>query len=136
MVNVLLVDDHAPVRRLLRELLETYADLSIVGEAVTGEDALVQAATLQPAVVILDIHLPKMNGIQATKLLKLQNPSIAVIGLTAGEPRVEEIELISAAGATTLLNKAEVINALYPSILRAVQELRTPREHPSYELGP
>lgn len=136
MVNVLLVDDHAQMRQLLREMLETYADVSIVGEAVTGEDALLQAATLQPAVVILDIHMPKMNGIQATKLLKLQNPSIAVIGLTAGEPRVEEMELISAAGATALLNKADVINALYPSILQAVQEHQTPREYPSYELGP
>jgi DNA-binding NarL/FixJ family response regulator len=77
-----------------------------------------------------------MNGIQATKLLKLQNPSIAVIGLTAGEPRIEEIELISAAGAAALLNKADVIDALYPSILQAVQEHRLPREHPSYELGP
>jgi DNA-binding NarL/FixJ family response regulator len=125
-IRILIVDDYSLMRRLLREMLETYADLRIVGEAITGEDALLQAATLQPAVVILDIHLPKMNGIQATKLLKLQNPSIAVIGLTAAEPRVEEIELISAAGAAALLNKADIIDALYPSIVGALRRLKNP----------
>jgi DNA-binding NarL/FixJ family response regulator len=126
MLNVLLVDDHAYMRRLLREMLETYPNVTVVGEAENGEDALLQAAALQPAVVILDIHLPKMNGIQATKLLKLQNPSLAVVGLTAGAPRLEETELLSAAGAAALLNKADVIDALYPTMLQALTRVQHP----------
>lgn len=120
MIDVLLVDDHPVMRRLLREMVETYADLSIVGEAETGEDAVTQAATLRPSVVIIDVHLPTLNGIQATKLIRLQNPFTAVIGLTAGEPRPEETAMMLAAGAAALMNKAEVLQALYPSILEAV----------------
>ena len=109
------------MRRLLREMLETYADLTIVGEAETGEDAVTQAAQLQPAVVIIDIHLPTLNGIQATKLIKLRSPFTAVIGLTAGEPRDTEKELILAAGGAALINKAEVFEVLHPSIQEAVR---------------
>ena len=59
-------------------------------------------------------------------MLKLQNPSLAIIGLTADEPRLEEMGLISAAGAAVLLNKADVIDALYPSIIQAVKALLNP----------
>ena len=82
-IPVLLVDDHPKMRRFLREMLETYADLTVVGKAETGEEAVTKAAQLQPAVVIIDINLPRLNGIQATKLIRLQNPRTAVIVLTA-----------------------------------------------------
>jgi two-component system, NarL family, response regulator LiaR len=125
MIDVLLVDDHPVMRQFLREMLESYADLTIVGEAQNGEDAVAQATTLQPSVVIIDINLPTMNGIQATKLIKLQSPFTAVIGLTAGVQGHNENAMI-AAGATAVINKAEVFEALYPSILEAVRRLRSP----------
>ena len=125
MIGVLLVDDHPVMRRLLREMLETYDDLTIVGEAENGEDAVAQAAKLHPSVVIIDIHLPILNGIQATKLIKLRSPFTAVIGLTAGEPRHTEKEMIIAAGGAAVINKGEVIEALYPSILEALRRLST-----------
>jgi len=121
MIDVLLVEDHPQMRRLLREMVETYADLTLVGEAETGEDAVAQAAQLQPSVVIIDIHLPTLNGIQATKQIKLRSPFTAVIGLTAGEPRDTEKELLLAAGGAALINKAEVFEALHPSIQEAVR---------------
>jgi DNA-binding NarL/FixJ family response regulator len=120
MIDVFLVDDHPLMRRFLREMLETYADLTIVGEAETGEEAVTQAARLQPSVVIMDIHLPTLNGIQATKLIKAQSPSTAVIGLTAGEPHPTEKSLIFAAGGAALINKEEALISLHRSIHEAV----------------
>jgi DNA-binding NarL/FixJ family response regulator len=120
MIDVLLVDDHPLMRRLLREMLETYADLTIVGEAETGEEALTQSERLRPSVVIMDIHLPTLNGIQATKLIKAQSPSTVVIGLTAGPPQPAERELIFAAGGAALINKEEAFVSLHRSIHEAV----------------
>jgi DNA-binding NarL/FixJ family response regulator len=125
MIDILLVEDHPQVRRLLRGLLETYADLRIVGEAQSGEEALSLVATLQPAVVIIDIHLPGLNGIQTTKLIRHECSLIAVIGLTAGEPSDEETALMQAAGGVGLFDKAAVIEALYPAIHEAVKHLQT-----------
>lgn len=124
MIDILLVEDHPQVRRLLRELLATYADLRIVGEAQSGEEALSLVATLQPAVVIIDIHLPALNGIQTTKLIRRQCPLIAVIGLTAGEPSGDETALMEAAGGAGLFDKAAIIEALYPAIHEAVKHLQ------------
>jgi DNA-binding NarL/FixJ family response regulator len=121
MIDVLLVDDHPQMRRLLRDMLETYADLTIVGEAETGEEAVTAAIRLHPSVVIIDIHLPTLNGIQATKLIKLQSPSTAVVGLTAGDPLPTEKELLFAAGGVALINKADVFEALHLSIHEAVR---------------
>jgi DNA-binding NarL/FixJ family response regulator len=124
MIDILLVEDHPQVRRLLRELLATYADLRIVGEAQSGEEALSLVATLQPAVVIIDIHLPALNGIQTTKLIRHACPLIAVIGLTAGKPSHEEAALMQAAGGAGLFDKAAVIEALYPAICEAITHLK------------
>jgi DNA-binding NarL/FixJ family response regulator len=96
-----------------------------VGEVETGEQAVTQAESLQPSVVILDLQLSTLNGIQVTKLIKLQCPSIAVVGLTAGEPRHEETQLILA-GPAALIHKADVIDALDPSILEAIRRLKNP----------
>lgn len=125
MIDVLLVDDHPMMRQLLRQMVETYADLTIVGEAENGEDAVTQAAALQPSVVLIDVHLPAMNGIQATKLIKVLSPSSAVIGLTAGAPG-ESNQTMIAAGAAAVIDKAEVLESLYPLILDVVRQLKSP----------
>ena len=125
MIDILLVDDHPVMRQLLRDLLESYADLTIVGEAGNGEDAVSEATKLQPSVVIIDIKLPTMTGIQATGLIKLRSPFTAIIGLTAGVQGHTEKAMI-AAGAAAVINKAEVFEALYPSILEAVRQLKSP----------
>ena len=75
MINVLIVDDHPVMRELLRQVLEVYPDVAIAAEAINGEDAVRQAAGLQPAAAIVDIHLPMMDGIEATKQIKLQRPA-------------------------------------------------------------
>ena len=124
MIHVLLVDDHPVMRELLRQVLEVYSDLSIVEEAVNGEDAVTLATRLQPTVAIVDIRMPTMNGIEATKRIRAQSPSTVVIGLTAGAPDQEDMEMI-AAGATNVIDKADVVRSLYPAIVDAVNRLKT-----------
>jgi len=66
--------------------LAPYSGISVIGEAGTGDDDVTEARRLRPAVAIIDFQLPTMSGIEATKLIKLESPSTAVIGLTAGVP--------------------------------------------------
>jgi len=124
LIEVLLVDDHPDVRRLLREMIETYEDLIIVGEAVNGEDAVLLASTLKPAVVVMDVHLPVLSGVAAASLIKTHHPCIAIIALTAGDPRDEE-KAMTIAGAASVINKADVLHALHPAIVDAVKPVKS-----------
>ncbi len=80
--RLLLADDHALMRQVLRAILETYPNLSIVGEAADGMEAVSMAAALKPDGIIMDVNMPKMDGIQATKQIKAAQPAISVIGLS------------------------------------------------------
>lgn len=82
-VRVLLVDDHAVVRQGLRLFLSLDLGIEVVGEAANGEEALVEADRLSPHVVVMDLMMPVMDGIQATRLLRRQHPDIEVIALTS-----------------------------------------------------
>jgi DNA-binding NarL/FixJ family response regulator len=123
MIDVLLVDDHPVMRELLRQVLEVYPDISIVAEASNGEDAVMQATQLQPAVAIIDVHLPTMSGVEATKRIRLQSPSTVVFGLTAGGPNHEDTAMISA-GANKVIDKADVVYSLYPAIVAGVNSFK------------
>jgi len=114
-VGVLLVDDHAMVRQGLKTMLENYADVEVVGEACDGEEALVCTEQLNPAVVVMDINMPKMNGIEATTRLKARYPDLAIIGLSvnAGE---ENQKAMKKAGATSLITKEAAVEQLYAAI--------------------
>jgi DNA-binding NarL/FixJ family response regulator len=81
-IRVLLVDDHAMVRQGLRCALEVYPNIEVVGEASNGDQAIECVAKVQPTVVVMDIVMPKMDGIAATRLIRTQYPHIAVVGLT------------------------------------------------------
>ena len=124
-VGVLLVDDHAVVRQGLRTMLESYADVEVLGEACDGEEALVCTERLNPAVVIMDINMPKMNGIEATARLKARYPDIDIIGLSvnAGE---ENQKAMKKAGATSLITKEAAVDQLYA----AIQETTFRGTHP------
>jgi DNA-binding NarL/FixJ family response regulator len=106
-------------------LIETFGDLKIVGEAADGEEAVLLAAKLKPHVVVMDVHLPLLSGVAATTLVKLNNPFIAVIGLTAGDPREDE-KAMTIAGAAAVLHKSDALHALYPAIVDAVQRVKNP----------
>ena len=96
-------------------MLESYADVEVVGEACDGEEALVCTEQLNPAVVVMDINMPKMNGIEATAHLKARYPDLTIIGLSvnAGE---ENQQAMKKAGATSLITKEAAVDQLYAAI--------------------
>lgn len=88
-IRILLVDDHDLVRMGLAVFIEVYDDLQLVGEAANGEEALKLSGKLHPNVVLMDLMMPVMDGITATRLIRRQFPHIQVIGLTSSmEPEI------------------------------------------------
>ena len=79
--RILLVDDHERIRDALRKLIASYTDVEIVAEAGDGQEAITQAASCQPEIILMDINMPRMNGIQATTVIKKSSKSTAIIGL-------------------------------------------------------
>jgi len=114
-IRVLLVDDHAMVRQGLRSVLESYQDIAVVGEASNGEEALAGVAMYRPAIVVMDINMPKMNGIEATAAIRKRYPEIGVIGLSV-QSGGEIQQAIVKAGAAVLLNKEAAVEQLYHAI--------------------
>jgi DNA-binding NarL/FixJ family response regulator len=114
--RLLLADDQQPFREGLRALLQSVPDLEVVGEATTGAEAVALAETLQPDVVLMDIKMPGMNGIEATDKILTASPHIGVIVLTM----FDDDEMVFAAlraGARGYVLKG----ALKAEILRAIR---------------
>jgi signal transduction histidine kinase/ActR/RegA family two-component response regulator len=115
MIRLLLVDDHTMVRQGLRSLLESYEDVMIVGEGSNGEEAIELVEQLRPALVVMDLNMPKKNGIEATARIKAQWPETAVIGLSVHAEEEARRAVINAGGAV-LLTKEAAVDELYRTI--------------------
>jgi CheY-like chemotaxis protein/anti-sigma regulatory factor (Ser/Thr protein kinase) len=121
-IRVLLIDDHAMIRQGLRTMLETYQDIHVVGEAANGEEAITLAHTIQPDVVLMDMNMPKLNGIEATARIKRDFADMVVVGLSVNADRGNRDAMIQA-GAATLLAKEAPVEELYQAIRSAVESL-------------
>ncbi len=84
-IRVLIADDHPVFRDGLRILLGSVPETEVVGEVSTGDEAIVQAATLQPDVILMDLHMPGLNGIEATRTILRASPHIGILVLTMFE---------------------------------------------------
>jgi NarL family two-component system response regulator LiaR len=92
-IRVLLVDDHPMVRRGLAAILKAFDDLELAGEAANGEEAVQRCAEVQPGVVLMDLIMPGMDGVAATRAIRERFPPVRVIALTS----FREEELVQAA---------------------------------------
>jgi two-component system response regulator NreC len=128
-ISVLIADDHTIVRSGVRLLLEAESDIRVVGEALNGREALELAESLQPDVVLMDISMPEMDGLEATKQLKTRFPHINVLVLTMHRSDDYFFEMLKVGASGYILKGAktsELINAvrivqrgevfLYPSM--------------------
>lgn len=118
-VQILLADDHVMVRQGLKAVLESYTNVEIVGEAGDGQEALAGVHRLRPEVVIMDINMPKKNGIEATGEIKTHFPSIIVIGISVNVSGDNETAMLKA-GASRLLTKEAAVEQLHHVIQEEV----------------
>ena len=114
-IRVLLVDDHAGLRKSLAALLRAEPDITVVGEAANGQLAIEQALALQPDVVLMDIDMPVLNGIEATRRLRAEAPGLHILGFSMHqEPAL--VQRIVEAGAVGFVGKADPVETLLAAI--------------------
>lgn len=119
-IKVLLVDDHAIMRDGIRALLNLYDDVEIVGEASEGKEAIEKAQELVPDVVVMDIAMPGMDGLEATRRIKKNNPNVKVLVLTQHDNREYILAAIKAGTAGYVPKKA--LGSELVSAIRAVRK--------------
>ena len=114
-MTILLVEDHSPTRAEVRALLEREPDMTVVGEAVCGEDAVSLARELRPDIIVMDILLPGINGVEASRLIHAERPSIRILALSNhfGESLVQAI---LTAGGMGYVRKSRAFEELIPAL--------------------
>ncbi len=118
-IRVLLADDHAVVRQGIANLLEDQPDIEIIAQASDGQEAVDLASKLLPDVILMDMSMPKLNGVEATRLICNERPAIRVIGLSMFE-EAERAQAIRDAGAVDYLTKSGPAEVLLHSIRTSV----------------
>ena len=132
-IRVLLADDHTLVREGIRMCLEALGDIAVVGEAANGQEAVERALGLEPDVVLMDISMPVLSGIEATARIKKERPTVQVVGLSMYDNEEYVTRLLQAGASGYVLKRsaatelAAAVRAahegeafLYPSIARRV----------------
>jgi NarL family two-component system response regulator LiaR len=143
-IRVLITDDHAILRKGIRALLSTEADMEVVGEAANGVEALAQARALRPDVILMDLVMPEMDGIEATRRITAELPGVHVLVLTSFAADDKVFPAIKAGalgyilkdtGPADLVQAIRQVHAGQPSLepavaLRVLHELSHPPQQP------
>ena len=143
-IRVLIVDDHTIVRKGIRALLAEIEGLEVVGEAADGQEAVAQAETLHPDVILMDLAMPKMDGIEATRQIKASQPESRILVMTSFAADDKVFPAIKAGALGYLLKEStpeDLVQAihqiyrgessLHPTIARKVlQEITHPADRP------
>jgi DNA-binding NarL/FixJ family response regulator len=114
-VTILLADDHTIVRQGLKLILSAHADLQVVGEAANGREAVELAAKLRPDIVLLDVQMPELNGMEATRKMVAANPRIRILVLSMHKEAVYVREILRAGARGYILKDAidtELLSAI------------------------
>ncbi len=106
-IRVVLADDHAVVRKGIREFLEQSGDITVVAEATDGPEAIKLVAEHQPDVAVLDVQMPGVTGIEATRRIKAEHPSVRVLVLTAYDDDPYIFALLQAGASGYILKTAD-----------------------------
>ncbi len=122
-LRILIVDDHGIVRAGIRSLLENRADMEVIGEAAGGEEAVEKAIRLQPELVLMDIAMPGMNGIEATRRIKKELPEVVVLVLTMHDDEEFFFPIIRAGASGYILKETDPHELLYA--IRVVRQGQT-----------
>ena len=122
-LRVLIADDDPVLREGLRSILESKEDIEVVGEAGDGRTAVGMARVLRPDVVVMDIALPSLNGIEATRQIKATNPTVKVIALSIHSNKLYALGMLEA-GASGYVLKAAVYDELYRAVRHVGQGKR------------
>lgn len=117
--RILLVDDHALLREGTAELLRRQPDMTVVGEAADGHEAMILAGKLQPDIVVMDVRLPELSGVEATRQIREQWPNIQVLVLTAYDDDQYVFSLLQAGASGYLLKTAPVSD-----LVKAIRQVR------------
>jgi DNA-binding NarL/FixJ family response regulator len=127
-IRILLADDHALFRRGIASLLATESDFEVIGEAVDGRQALALARELRPDLILMDMSMPGMDGLEATRRIRAEMPRVRVVIFTASHRACGPLEAVQCGAQGYLAKKADP-QALY-STLRGVAQGEAPMPRP------
>lgn len=119
--SILLVDDHPIMRQLISAALDEEADIAIIGEAADGKEAIDKARQLRPDLILMDLSMPRIDGIEATHIIHAEFPHIRIIGLSLHQEENRTTKMLEA-GAATFVCKDE----LFEKLIAVIRQVSNP----------